>query len=276
MEKITYLPNGQWELAKGVPTKPGSYDGGRGYGLDLTDSSGVYTGKDLDRMVDAGFKSSSDTNKARVKKMINSDTGKPEDHLLVHFGMGGDIQNNLSQDLNNFKLHEDGHVGVVGNQGALVSGDPEFSAGFASGNKGSGHLLSFWVPRSKIAHMNSHPFQNVSGYSHMNREQRNKFITDSIDSHSGDEYDPKAEGKAYTHSKFHNNTVNQEQGDSQAGWHDFTRIHPGKYKPATLDEVKASFQELKNKKLLSSNANADDISNLHTKTHGLGSGFGKI
>ena len=262
MEKVSYLSNGQWYLSKGVPTKPGSYDGGRGYALDLTDETGQYTGEHLNRLLDAGFKSTAKNNKARVKRLINNETGKEEDHVLVHFGMepGG-----TPRDLNHIDLGKDGHVNVLGKQGAVVSGDPGFSYSFTG--KGSGRLFSFWVPRSKVAHMTSSPFGNVSGYHNMNRDQRKKFIQQSLDAHTGDEYDPEAEGRAYTNAKFHNDMASQEQeGDGQALWHDFTRIHPGKYRPATSDEVKSSFLELANQGFADHN-DMDQILDVHKKTH---------
>lgn len=262
MEKVSYLLNGQWVLSKGVPTKPGSYDGGRGYSLDLTDESGMYTGKDLDKLVDTGIKNIKDHNGARVKRLVNEDTGSEEDHVLMHFGR---TQEGTPGELNHVDLDKSGYVGILGKQGAVVSGDPNFSHSF-TGN-GTGSLYSFWVPKSKIAHMASHPFGNVSGYHNMDREQRKKFIRDSLDQYSGDEYDSEAEGKQYTRALFHNKMTGQEQhGDGQALWHSFARVHPGRYRPATLDEVKSSFLELANHGAVS-HGDLDQILSTHTKTH---------
>ena len=166
MEKLTFSPNGQWELSKAIPKCTDVYN-------NLSIPENNYTGIDKENIQNHVVKEAAKLN--RVKHITNPETGEPEPHVLVHYGMFGYGEKNKvapwkddNPNFNNYKILDNGDIHIAGKNGGVVSHSARYSSKFAkpeaqdpsepdeaeymsSIDPKDSKLMSFWVPKSKIA-----------------------------------------------------------------------------------------------------------------------------
>jgi hypothetical protein len=161
MEKITYLPNGQWELVKGEPKMVDHY------AMHLPGNQ--FTDKDQTKQQDLAHSKALDYNKKSVKIMHN-ENGELEPHILLHRGVTEYSPDSASQP-NGIHVSPT-HVSTstdsvhtlrpdIADIYATVypenepdydmSDGPSYESGTGPHKKGP--VFSFWVPKSKIHYM---------------------------------------------------------------------------------------------------------------------------
>lgn len=156
MEKITYLPNGQWELAKGEPKIVDHYS------MHLPGNQ--FTDKDQAKQQDDAHSKALDYNKKSVKIMQN-EHGQFEPHILLHRGVTEYSPDSASQPngIHVSPTHVSTSTDSVHTLRPDIADiyattypedDPDYDSSQAStGPNKKGPVFSFWVPKSKIHYM---------------------------------------------------------------------------------------------------------------------------
>ncbi|MCK5610581.1 hypothetical protein KAR91_52395 [Candidatus Pacearchaeota archaeon] len=262
LEKIKYLPNGQWELAKAKTEMPGPY------AIEHDNPDHKYKGKDLHQHIRHTIKTASTQPHKALKMDINPATGKNEPHIMLHRGMPDSNMPMDSKRLGNQKFEvTDSHVNheKTGVHTAIYNVADSYSGGYGGG-KGEAQVHSFWVPVTHV--MNNLSFANIKNerqnehgdhmtvgpgnYKKISEEEKKDMMSkrdpkptakDHIDAHS---FRSKIEGlDSEPHENYSKKirSFSDESVKELAGMHNNPRVHESlssdkDYHNAVLNHVK--------------------------------------
>lgn len=230
MEKITYLPNGQWNLEKAKPAAHESYI----YNLRSGDANRSYSGKDLLANQDKVVSDYKQKIPHAIKTMPN-DTGSPEEHVLMH--RGEDSRATASnakkpQDFNRYKA-DDSHIHFSDDS----VNTPNYSEAMQYTDKANPKVHSFWVPKSKLhAEGDSHQ-KHILDKDHtsihdivsdLDPEYLKRLTDVSPEDIAGNEDAENELRESMARDFSGQHSVNDQ-------WH--VALQPGKYKLASKDEL---------------------------------------
>lgn len=158
MEKIEFLPNGQWQLAKawGTPT----YD-------HLEHGDSPFKDKQTIEQAKKNVIESLKNQKHAVTKMMpNLQTGNDELHVLLHRGVSGGVNHGTegitdAEEGPNMINFSNGKT-VKTTHNSIHTSHPEEAEGHATDRDDFGALVSHWVPISSI-HGNGEFIDNKLG-----------------------------------------------------------------------------------------------------------------
>ena len=155
MEKVNFLPNGQWTLEKAEPKNMDHYKfGNRNPDYKITDA-------DAAKHQDMAYQKALAHSKHSVRNMLN-DKGELEDHIMLHRGIGN-YNPEATTGHNAMKISpthiesDDTNVHtllphVAKNYSYKYPTDEEGEE-IPDGTPTKGKVLSFWVPKSKVHYM---------------------------------------------------------------------------------------------------------------------------
>lgn len=154
MEKLNFLPNGQWELSKAEPHGMDHYSFGN------RNPEFKITGEDTQKHQDIAHRKALNHSKHSVKKIPN-DSGELEDHILLHRGIThynpNETTGHNAMKITPSHVESDDtnvHTLLPHIANAYSVNYPKDEDGAETdGPTSSGKTLSFWVPKSKIHHM---------------------------------------------------------------------------------------------------------------------------
>ena len=230
MEKIVFLPNGQWQLEKTRPHIGNSYI----YNLNSSDKSKSYSDEDLHRNQMDVLSLYQKHRPNSIKIMPHN--GKDEYHVLMHRGESLSAKNANKQDPNGFNRYavSDTHVNFPSD--SVNTMDYGHAKDYADGDKQK-NTHSFWVPISKIhAHGGSH-VDSALDPRHHNIDDIKDLYNDESDMRSYlDSSDKELRDEAESNLR--------EYAAADLGSHHYENGHiaimPGKYQRASQEELKNS------------------------------------
>jgi hypothetical protein len=141
MEKISYLPNGQWILEKAKPET-------KGEAWHYGEAKVPFTDEHAIEQQDYAHDMAASHSKHAVKKMLN-EKGEMEDHVMLHRGITG-YDPEKSDEYNKLSISP---THIESSDHSVHTLYHDVAGSYSKKTGSSGKVLSFWVPKSKIKSM---------------------------------------------------------------------------------------------------------------------------